>query len=688
MAKVTKVLTKVQKKYYTDVTLPDIFHGVIIRSPIGSGTIRSITHPNLPENYTIITARDIVGENKIITNNIESPILAYEKVSYVGEPIGILVGEDKIKLYELIDELEIKYTEAQENPEVIANKTNIIASRTTTFGESELLYTNSEIKIERSYASKLQFTKNKEPLGAICNFSKKHFTIYAPTQWPHHLRLGVCNVMGCAKTDITIIKTKTDNNATNSIWRTSLLACQTAIASKVVGRPVKIVLSRKEQDEYVDSPIIVHTSYKVALENDGTIKAMNADIQVDCGSFCPFAQEILDRLVIALSSIYRYKNFTITAYAQRTSKPPLSADLHLTDFLAFFSLENLFHEISRELHIFPNELRKKNIQINAKDKKNYPFVFDSQPLNELLDKVVEESDFIRKHVVYNLNSDINDFILPLKGIGLSCAFEGSGFYGANVNENNLIMEITMEVDGSVVIKSPSPPESIFEIWKDIICEILKVERDVIFMDENSTENLEPILPNITADNISILTNLLKKCCTALQKQRFRHPLPINVKKSVASNKNKKWNATNFTGIPFHSTSWVASVTEIEVNPCTYIPKILSIWIVISGGEILNKQRAELSVKKAIFQTLVQTIPGITYDEIPKHIYFIENKDEPKEIGDLVYNVLPASITNALSVAVNTDIPALPLLQDAIYYAMQKKEQEEISKDGEIKSDEN
>ena len=52
-------------------------------------------------------------------------------------------------------------------------------------------------------------------------------------------------------------------------------------------------------------------------------------------------------------------------------------------------------------------------------------------------------------------------------------------------------------------------------------------------------------------------------------------------------------------------------------------------------------------------------------------YFIENKDEPKEIGDLVYNVLPASITNALSVAVNTDIPALPLLQDAIYYAMQK-----------------
>ncbi len=240
------VLTKISKKYYNDITLPDILHGLIIRSPISSGTIRSITHPDLPAGYTIITARDIVGINKIVTNKIESPVLAYEKVSYIGEPIGILVGEDKIKLYQLLDEIEIKYTEAQESAEVIASKSNIIASRSATFGESELLYTTSDIKIEQSYASKLQFTKSKEPLGAICNHTKKHFTIYAPTQWPHHLRLGICNVMGCNKNDITIVKTLTDNNATNSLWRTSILACQTAIASKVVGKPVKIVLSRKK----------------------------------------------------------------------------------------------------------------------------------------------------------------------------------------------------------------------------------------------------------------------------------------------------------------------------------------------------------------------------------------------------------------------------------------------------------
>lgn len=675
------VLTKISKKYYADITLPDILHGVIIRSPISSGTIRSINHPNLPENYTIITARDITGVNKITTNKVETPVLAYEKVSYIGEPIGILVGEDRIKLYELLDELEIKYTEAQESAEIIANKTNIIASRSSSFGESELLYTTSETKIERSYVSKLQFTKCKEPLGAICNYTKKHITIYAPTQWPHHLRLGICNVMKCNKNDVTIVKTITDNNATNTLWRTSILACQTAIASKVVGKPVKIVLSRKEQEEYVDSPIIVHTSFKVALEKDGIINALNADIKVDCGSYCPFAQEILDRLVIALASMYRYKNFCITAYAQNTKKTPLSADLHLTDFLAFFSLENLLHEISKELNIFPNDLRKKNLSVENKDKKNYPFLVNSKPLNDVIDKVVKESDFLRKHVAYTLSADKYDFTLPLKGVGLSCAFEGSGYYGATVNEDNLSMEVTMEVDGNVLVKSPHPSESIFEIWKEIICEILKVKKEVISMDNQSSINIEPLLPNITADNISILTNLLRKCCIAIQKQRFRHPLPINIKKSVASSKSKKWNSKSFMGEPFHSTSWVSAVTEIEVDPCTYTPKILSIWIVISGGQILNKLRADLSVKKAIYQTLQISVPGISYDEIPKYIYFIDNKEEPKEIGDLVFNVLPASITNALTLALNRDIPALPLLQDAIYYALQDSKQENLDEKG-------
>ena len=74
-------LTKTVKKYYSDIELQDMQYGVLIRSPISNGTIRSISHPKLPENYTIISAKNIVGKNIIETNNE-----AKERPKYTKEP--------------------------------------------------------------------------------------------------------------------------------------------------------------------------------------------------------------------------------------------------------------------------------------------------------------------------------------------------------------------------------------------------------------------------------------------------------------------------------------------------------------------------------------------------------------------------------------------------------------------------
>ena len=105
-------------------------------------------------------------------------------------------------------------------------------------------------------------------------------------------------------------------------------------------------------------------------------------------------------------------------------------------------------------------------------------IVDIFNLNEVLNKIIKESNFLRKHFAYKLYADKYDYLLPLKGIGLSCAFEGSGYYGASVNENNLCMEVSMEVDGTVCIKSQTPSSSILEIWKNIVCEILEVEKSI------------------------------------------------------------------------------------------------------------------------------------------------------------------------------------------------------------------
>jgi hypothetical protein len=85
---------------------------------------------------------------------------------------------------------------------------------------------------------------------------------------------------------------------------------------------------------------------------------------------------------------------------------------------------------------------------------------------------------------------------------------------------------------------------------------------------------------------------------------------------------------------------------------------------------------------------MHAIPGIILKNIPIHIYFIESKNEAKEIGDLVYNVIPASITNALSLALKKDITVLPLLPDAIYYALNEQSSNKDTDEGVTVLDEN
>ena len=76
---------KTQKKqfefinsYYSDLSLDEQVIALIVRSPVASGTIRSINHPSLPEGYSIFTKRFTLG-NRYRGTRYKNPLLAYEK---------------------------------------------------------------------------------------------------------------------------------------------------------------------------------------------------------------------------------------------------------------------------------------------------------------------------------------------------------------------------------------------------------------------------------------------------------------------------------------------------------------------------------------------------------------------------------------------------------------------------------
>src|SRR5256885_3047174 len=112
-----------QALYVDDLTFPGMLHGVTVRSSIARGRIKNISFDqppataggsdyNIPwDEFTIVTAKDIPGENYVALILNDQPYLADEVVNHPEEPIVLLAHQDKYLLEEARRHVSIEYEE-------------------------------------------------------------------------------------------------------------------------------------------------------------------------------------------------------------------------------------------------------------------------------------------------------------------------------------------------------------------------------------------------------------------------------------------------------------------------------------------------------------------------------------------------------------------------------------------------
>ncbi|MBQ0039748.1 MAG: xanthine dehydrogenase family protein [Treponema sp.] len=721
-----------QKEFYSDLTMDGMLFAVTVRSPASEGIIKSIYHPDLPEGYYLVTARDIPGTNLIDTPRGKIPVFCEGNISYEGEPLALLVGPDENKLHSLVDELEItvdtntiedylpdeellaqENLENLENPEKKISKraiqkqnkeieelkeikeeffSDLLAERTLKFGpcwekneDGEILgidnvFENAEHIVENEWSYAFKTSDYGEPNGGLCFWKDETLTILTPTQWLGSLRQIVSETMAIKPEYLNLKKTISTNRGTNSIWYNSIIACQVACASKKCGKPVKLVFSRTEQDKFLNTIQPIKITHKTAVNAEGKLIAMKVTIEVDAGFANPFAQEIIDRLSIAACGLYTPENILIEAKATSSQNPASSIDIQLIDSAAFYAVENQANLVCQKCNLTPLEFRLLNCnrKTDAKNKnKNSPFIFSINKFSEGLEAVAKKSDYNRKYASYHLDSNdwkmksgpkeyVSLFSSPMRGIGLACAFEGTGYYGSEVYESSQSLEVTLEEDSTVTILCPPVSASIQDICSKTVSEILEISPSKVYFNSTFKNGEEPTLPENVYSSISIMTSLLKKCCVAIKKRKPTEKLPFTVKKKIASVQKNVWDHEAFSGKPFHSTSFIAAILELEINPCTYREHIRSINIVADGGKILNTQAASSSIKLAIQRVLECLYEDDRIEYPPVKISFIQSEEDSSQIGELVYQVIPAAFTQALTQALNCTINSIPLKSDSIY----------------------
>jgi CO/xanthine dehydrogenase Mo-binding subunit len=708
--------------FLEDIYPQNLLYGITIRSPIANGHLKLIHFPVLPDNYTIITARNIPGENRLEDTSI--PILADSKLSYIGEPVAILLGQDKTKLEDIANHCKVVFEE--EKPEFNAIEP-AAAVREIQIGDCNNVYDKPGKIITGTYITGIQDHWYAEPAGAVTYYKKqneakgekasqsppagnekketklkkaeKTLIVKTATQWPYHVKRSVARVLGIDQSGVCVETTSLSLHMDGKLMFTSLVACHCALGTFLTNRPVRLILNREEDFFYSPKRCKSSIDIVTTIDEKGNITAAEADIAVNLGAHGVNSEEILDQVCLGIIGYSNIGNLKITARANVSNIPPQGPFSGFGLAQGFFAMQRHISQIADTMQVNPVEWRKTRFNPSL----ILPAGISPKshiPVEKLLSSVTDMSDYYRKWASYELlrqsrkeNALAYEKGENLRGIGLTIGFQGNGLLYHGDDKGIYSVEVTLTKDSFLDIKTSitSSDEDYGKIWAKIAQSTLSIEAGKVRL---ITEQALDAGPSCASRNITVLTKLVERCCQAVRKQRFHDPLPITVRRSVKPQYGALWqdrflpqNGKSMDISGFSKLGMAACVVEVSIDLIECIPQIRGIWLVIDGGKIISENRARRNITRGASQALgwafsenieysEGTLPKTKYDkfvissclDIPVlNIDFLSSgSHETKGIGELPFTCIPAAFLQAVSQAMDHCYKNIPLRRKEIW----------------------
>ncbi|MDR2864130.1 MAG: xanthine dehydrogenase family protein molybdopterin-binding subunit [Spirochaetaceae bacterium] len=420
--------------FVDDIPAQNAYFAFIIRSPKAKGTLKSINSPPLGFGYRLLKAQDIPGKNLLYGSDM--PILAHEKISYIGEPVGLLVGPDKIKLAEYAHACTV---EIEEEEACLS-----LAQSTVFFSEHEEEYgcppkASGDIVVEGTYETGIQEHWYSEPHGAIAEISAKGQSealyIKTASQSLEHVKNTVMDFLDLKAGQVFIANADLGIHLDGKTWYPSVIAALASLAAFITKKQVKLQLTREE--DYLFSPkrtpSIIHI--KSLLSSEGQMIETEVTMKIGFGAYAVQSEKILENAQDAFYGIYKTGKLNIKRTAVGYNVPPtgpfagfgsscasFALERHITKICDTFKEEGSLWRIAR----LQAKLRSR-FQSDEKDNSagNTQNNTGNMPSNDILRAVTEKSGYKRKWAAYELlrhtGSKETERILPQRGIGLALA---------------------------------------------------------------------------------------------------------------------------------------------------------------------------------------------------------------------------------------------------------------------------
>jgi len=464
--------------FVDDLRLPEMLYAVVLRSPYAHARLRSIDTSaarHLPGVVAVLTGQDIAGAVQDIpprpteelkgVNVPEHPVLAREKVCYVGQPVAVLVAHDRYLARDALERIEVDYLPvppildplqaAQEgsvpiHPEV---GSNVVMPVRVGRGDLQASFAQADCIIRGSYDVPRLSPAPMEGRGLLAHYqpAEERLTLWASTQVPHKVKTYLARLLNRPPRHLRVIAPDVGGGFGQKVevWPEDVALSYLAI---LLGRPIKWIEERWENMLAYHGR--GHTAeVEAAVKRDGSILGMRFRILADVGAyFLTSSPGPPVNVAHRVAGPYAIPTMEVESLSVLTNKPPTGPYRGAGGPEGAFFMERTIDLIAQELNLDPVEVRRRNFI--SRDAFPYTtatgLTYDSGDFMPALDKALALAEYAR----FRQQQSARGPAEPLLGIGVATVVKASGGRGEMRNSSAVVK---VEPTGQVKVYTEVSP---------------------------------------------------------------------------------------------------------------------------------------------------------------------------------------------------------------------------------------
>src|ERR671934_807076 len=312
-------------KYGADIQLPGMLHGMILRSPHAHARIRSIDTSKaeaLPGVRAVATATDFpIIEDRVIdfaevqgnARMMAENILAHDKALYTGHAVAAVAATSPHIAEEALTRIVVDYevlpavltlhdamkpdapllhetmttrfrVERFERGQDTSEHSNIAGHLQFTRGDLAQGFSEADVIVERAFSTQTVHQGYIEPHASTASWAADgHLTLWTSTQGPFAIRTATAAILNIPESMVQVIPLEIGGGFGAKL--VAYLDPVAAILSRKSGRPVKMVMDRKEVFEGTGPTSATFMRCKIGATRDGRITAAQLYLVYEAGAF-------------------------------------------------------------------------------------------------------------------------------------------------------------------------------------------------------------------------------------------------------------------------------------------------------------------------------------------------------------------------------------------------------------------